>query len=319
MRDLLRSPEFRIALAAIAIFSIFGLKSSSFFTERIWRGILIAAGDLGFLILGETLVITAGEIDLSVASTWALSAYVFLTIANAGVDPILAMILVLLLGFLIGYANGFCKARTGIPSFLVTLATMWIIRGVVFVINPTSYSYLKVETVLNQILLGYVGMVPAVFIWFIALTAIFTTLLTRTKFGSHVLAVGGNLTVARNIGVRIERTKTLCFILSSLMAALGGIAMIVEYKVMNPNSGMAATFGAGLEFEAIAVCMMSGISPTGGRASFPAVFIATIAYASFKSGLILFGLPGYWYLPFTGIMTFILVGLHLVGKKKTSS
>ncbi|MGQ9781556.1 MAG: ABC transporter permease [Nitrososphaeria archaeon] len=316
MRDLLRSPEFRIALAAAVIFSVFGLKSESFFTERIWRGILIAAGDLGFLVLGEALVITSGEIDLSIASTWALSAYIFRTLANAGVDPMLALIIVLFLGFLIGSGNGLFLARTGIPSFLVTLATMWIIRGVVFVINPTAYSYLKVETFLNNILLGYVGVIPAVFIWFVALATIFTILLVRTKFGSHVLAVGGNLTVARNLGVRIERTKTLCFILSSLMAALGGIAMIVEYKVMSPNSGMVATFGAGLEFEAIAICMMSGISPTGGRASIPAVFIAAVAYASFKSGLILFGLPGYWYLPFTGIMTFILVALHLVGKKR---
>jgi simple sugar transport system permease protein len=316
MRHLLKSSEFRITLAAIVIFLVFGLRRPDFFTEIIWRGILRAAGDLGLVLLGEAIVITVGEIDLSVASTWALCAYIFLVLANGGVDPMLALVMVLLLGALIGSVNGLLVTKTGAPSFLVTLASMWVIRGILLMISVTTYVYLRVNTFLDSFLQGYFGPVPGVFLWFIVFTAAFTVLLTRTRFGNHVLAVGGNLTVARNIGVRIERTKILCFMLSSLMAALGGIVMIIEYKVMQPTAGMVAVFGAGLEFEAIAVCMMSGIAPRGGRTSFFAIFIATLAYSSFKSGLVLFGLPGYWYLPFTGIMTFILVALHLVGRKK---
>ncbi|MEM3871883.1 MAG: ABC transporter permease, partial [Nitrososphaeria archaeon] len=287
-----------------------------FFTQTIWRGILRAAGDIGLVVLGEAIVITVGEIDLSVASTWALCAYIFLTLAHSGIDPILAMIMVLLLGCLIGLINGAIVTKTGAPSFLVTLATMWVIRGVLLFISVTTYSYLRVNTFLDGILQTYLGPVPGVFLWFIVFTAIFTILLTRTRFGSHVLAVGGNPVVARNVGVRIERTKILCFMLSALMAALGGMVMIIEYRVMQPTAGMVAIFGAGLEFEAIAVCMMSGIAPRGGKTSFLSIFIATTAYASFKSGLVLLGLPGYWYLPFTGIMTFILVALHVVGRKK---
>ena len=316
MKDFLRSSEFRIGIATVVIFSTFGLLSKNFFTQFIWRGILRAAADISFLIIGETLLITSGEIDLSVASTWALTAFLFLTLANAGVNPIFAAVAVLSLGILIGLANGIVTTKTGVPSFLVTLASMWIIRSVLYTLTFSSYSYLRVDTVFNTLLVGYIGVFPFEFVWFIGLAAIFTFILMRTRFGSHVLAVGGNRTVARNLGVRVERTKILCFILCQFMAALGGIAFITTYGVMQPQSGMVATFGAGLEFEAIAVCMMSGMSPWGGRSSVIAVFIATVAYASFKSGLVLSGLPGYWYLPFTGIMVFILVGLHLVGRKR---
>jgi ribose/xylose/arabinose/galactoside ABC-type transport system permease subunit len=316
IKELLKSSEFRIGIAAVVIFSMFGLLNKNFFTQFIWRGILRTSADLSFLIIGETLVITSGEIDLSVASTWALSAFIFLTLVNSGVDPIFATVAVLLLGLLVGFANGLVTTRTGVPSFLVTLASLWIVRSVLFTLTFESYSYLKVATVFNNILVGYLGVFPYEFIWFIVFAAIFTVILTRTRFGSHVLAVGGNRTVARNLGVRVERTKILCFILCGVMAALGGIAFITTFGEMQPGSGMEATFGAGLEFEAIAVCMMSGMSPWGGRSSIIAVFIASVAYASFKSGLVLSGLPGYWYLPFTGIMVFLLVGLHLIGRKK---
>ncbi|MGD0330612.1 MAG: ABC transporter permease [Nitrososphaeria archaeon] len=323
IRDFLLSPEVRITIAAVAIFIAFGLLNSKFFTQFVWRGILTDGADLSFLILGESLVITSGEIDLSVASTWALTAYIFQFFTNPTVmgglalDPNLVAVAVLCLGIGIGAANGVVSVKSGVPSFLVTLASLWIVRSVVFIISPGTYSYLHVtNTVFDKTLKGYVGVFPYEFIWFIVLTAIFLFILTRTKFGGHVLAVGGNRTVARNLGVRVDRTKILCFIICGFMAALGGIAFITTYGVMQPVSGMEAEFGAGLEFEAIAVCMMSGMSPWGGRTSIIAVFIATVAYSSFKDGLVLSGLPGYWYLPCVGIMVFVLVGLHLIGRRR---
>jgi ribose transport system permease protein len=120
IRRLLLSSEFRIALAAVLIFAAFGLFNAKFFTEFVWRSVLREAADLSFLILGETLVITSGEIDLSVASTWALSALIFLTLVNAGIDPIICAAAVLVMGIGIGLCNGSVVVKSGVPSFVMT-------------------------------------------------------------------------------------------------------------------------------------------------------------------------------------------------------
>jgi len=305
-----------ILVAAIVVISVI---EPSFYSYETLALITILSAELGFIALGQAFVIASGEIDLSAAAVLSLSLWVYDGFATGlGFSLPLAVIPTLILALCIGFIHGYLSLKMDIPGFIVTFVGMVIWKGILTAITQGEHEgYLgDKSTWFTNFLQGYFGPVPGVFLWFIVFTAAFTVLLTRTRFGNHVLAVGGNLTVARNIGVRIERTKILCFMLSSLMAALGGIVMIIEYKVMQPTAGMVAVFGAGLEFEAIAVCMMSGIAPRGGRTSFFAIFIATLAYSSFKSGLVLFGLPGYWYLPFTGIMTFILVALHLVGRKK---
>ncbi len=314
------SIEVRMLLAAAVILLVFGTVNSRFFSANVWKAILLAAGDIGFLAIGQAIVIAVREIDLSVASVWALCAYLFAVMANSGINALLALIIILAIGALIGCANGLLRVRTGIPSFLTTIASMWIVRGLVYIIDPNSYTYLKItQSILLDVWKGSVGIIPDSFLWVAFFAVIFTLLLTRTKFGNHVLAVGGNPTVARNVGVRVERTKILSFMLCSLMAAFGGAVMIVEYEIMTPVAGLQASFGAGLEFEAIAVCLIGGVSLLGGRASFPALFVAIVTYASLKSGLILIGLPGYWYIPCTGVAIFVFVLLHRIGRKGTRS
>jgi ribose/xylose/arabinose/galactoside ABC-type transport system permease subunit len=94
------------------------------------------------------------------------------------------------------------------------------------------------------------------------------------------------------------------------MAALAGAIYIVQNILIYPDCGMNVQYGSGLEFEAIAISVMGGTSIFGGYASYPSVFIAAIAYSTFRSGLILFGLAGYWYIPLTGLLVLIFVLLH---------
>lgn len=306
-----------ILFAAIFVFSVI---EAPFYSYETFTLIAILSAELGFIALAQSFVIASGEIDLSAAAVLSLSLWVYDGFATGlGFSLPFAIAPVLMLALCIGFIHGYLSIRLNVPGFIVTFVGMVIWKGILTAITEGEHEgYLgDKNTLFTNLLQGYFGPVPGVFLWFIFFTAVFTVLLTRTKFGSHVLAVGGNPVVARNVGVRIERTKILCFMLSALMAALGGMFMIIEYRVMQPTAGMMAIFGAGLEFEAIAVCMMSGIAPRGGRTSFISIFIATTAYASFKSGLVLLGLPGYWYLPFTGIMTFILVTLHVIGRKET--
>jgi len=306
MRHLLKSSEFRITLAAIVIFLVFGLRRPDFFTEIIWRGILRAAGDLGLVLLGEAIVITVGEIDLSVASTWALCAYIFLVLANGGVDPMLALVMVLLLGALIGSVNGLLVTKTGAPSFLVTLASMWIIRGILLMISVTTYVYLRVNTFLDSFLQGYFGPVPGVFLWFIVFTAAFTVLLTRTRFGNHVLAVGGNLTVARNIGVRIERTKILCFMLSSLMAAVTAVFFF------NRQFYVASDVMVEAPLFAICACVIGGCR--AGYANILGTALGVLIIIVIQRGTAMAGIPATLYMAVVGLILLIFATIHIKAK-----
>jgi ribose/xylose/arabinose/galactoside ABC-type transport system permease subunit len=302
--------EIIISIMAIAVATIFSIAEPSFFTYDTLVLVAILSAELGFIALGMSFLIATGEIDLSAAGVLALSVWVYDGFATGlGFSLPLAVVAVIALAISIGFIHGYICLRMGIPGFIVTFVGMIIWKGILTAITKGEHEgYLGDKTTLfTNVLQGYVGMVPAVFIWFIVFTVIFTILLTRTRFGSHVLAVGGNLTVARNIGVRIERTKILCFILSSLMA---GVAAIFFF---NRQFYVASDVMVEAPLFAICACVVGGCM--AGRANIVGTSIGVITIIIIQRGLYIAGVPATLYMAAVGIVLLVFATIHIKWKE----
>ncbi|HDP37028.1 MAG TPA: ABC transporter permease [Candidatus Atribacteria bacterium] len=300
-----RWPEFGVILAFLILFTIFSIFSSKFLTLRNITGILTIVSELGIMAIGVAFLMIAGEFDLSVSSVYALSGFLFVTLSNSFNSP-LAFIITLAIAAFIGFCNGVITLRAHIPSFITTLGMMLFLRGsLLAVTGGESVSY-KSDIIMPTILTRFIGygFRPS-HIWFLVLTLIFSIVLTHTRYGNWVFATGGNREVARAMGVNVNKVKVTNFILSSLMASLSGCIVISRFNIAN------ASFGTGMELEAIASAVIGGTFLTGGYGTIIGVFFGAFLMGMMRTGLVMMGAPAYWYQAFVGAILIIAATINL--------
>lgn len=231
-----------------------------------------------------TFVISCGELDLSVGSTTALSALVGAMVMQAGYGWIVAVGAALLSGVAVGCLNGFFVTIVRIPSFLVTLGMLQLVRGVdmrVTYTNPVAIANRTFNLLFGS---GKLFGVPSLLIWSIAVVILGHIVLRYTSFGRQILATGGNRLAAEYSGVRTRRIKFYAFLLSGLAAALSGLLY----------SGMMQTarfnYGDGVELQAIAAVILGGTSLFGGKGSIIGTFVGALLIGAIDNGLIIMGL-----------------------------
>ena len=286
--------ETRVIIALIIIFAIFTFISKEFIGPRILPGILLLGAELGIIAMGEALLIISGEIDISVASVYGWGVLIGTQLTNMGLPFPISVLAALAFGCFAGFLNGFITLKFKIPSLITTLGSMWILRGLLIgLFGGHFFSYRGKESLLLNLLGGKIAFIPKLFFWFLGLGIIFSLLLTYTKFGNWVLATGGNKETARALGVNTNKIKLMCFMIASALAAFAGTAYLARTKWFMTRVGM-SRLGYGLEIEAICVAVMGGTSFFGGIGSIIAVCLAALAFSSFKTGLILAGVSGYW-------------------------
>jgi simple sugar transport system permease protein len=142
-------------------------------------------------------------------------------------------------------------------------------------------------------------------IWFFLLTLLFSLFLTNTRYGNWVFATGGNKEVARAMGVNIDKVKITNFMLSALMASLSGCIVISRFNLAN------ASFGTGMELEAIASAVIGGTLLTGGYGTIIGVFFGAFLMGMMRTGLVMIGAPAYWYQAFVGAILIIAATINL--------
>lgn len=190
---------------------------------------------------------------------------------------------------------------------------MWVLRGLLIgVFGGYFFSYKGGPSLLLGLLGGKIGFIPMLFLWFLGFGIIFSILLTQTKFGNWVFATGGDRDTARAIGVNTDRVKLTCFMIASGLAAFAGAAYLGRTRWFMTRIGM-SNIDYGLELEAICVAVMGGTSFFGGVGSIIAVCLAALAFSSFKSGLTLGGVPGYWI---DGFVVIVLIAFCILQKIK---
>jgi len=300
-----RLPEFGVVLAFLVLFTIFSIFSSQFLTLRNITGILTIVSELGIMAIGVAFLMIAGEFDLSVSSVYALSGFLFVTFANRFNSPI-AFVITLAVALFIGFCNGMITLRAHIPSFVTTLGMQLFLRGSLLAITGGESVSYKSDAMMPTLLTRYIGhgFRPS-HIWFFLLTLIFSIVLTNTRYGNWVFATGGKKEVARAMGVNTNKVKVTNFMLSALLASLSGCIVISRFNLAN------ASFGTGMELEAIASAVIGGTLLTGGYGTIIGVFFGALITGMMRTGLVMMGAPAYWYQAFVGAILIIAASINL--------
>jgi simple sugar transport system permease protein len=240
-------PETGALAATLALFVFFSVWADQFLTTDSLASTLAIAAELGIVAMAVTLLMIAGEFDLSVGSVLGMSSVlVAYGMTKLSLPAAPAVLLGLLGAAGIGLLNGMLVATLRIPSFIVTLGALMFWRGVVAVITKGFPIEVPDSRLLEPFSHRFANGLNVSAFWFVALAAAFTFLLGRSGFGNWVLASGGNERAARGLGVPVDRVRVLLFVLTALAAGLVGVMQAGRFGSVDANRGQ------GLELEAIA-------------------------------------------------------------------
>ncbi len=271
-------------VVAIAVVALTLTDGARFWAPANIANVLTATVVLGMAALGQHLVVLSGGIDLSVGSTATLSALLTAVLINGyPIRTVPVIIGMLLLGALIGVVHGLLVARAGLPPFIVTLATLYLIQGAAFMVSTTPSG--RVTTALSAVALQRIGPVPYSFAVLVVAVALVAWVLRRTVFGRHLYAVGGDQAAARANGVPVSRVIITAYVLAGMLVAVAGILLAARATVGSPTAGQ------GLELSAITVVVLGGTSLLGGRGSLVGTVGGVVLLSLVGSSVTLLQLP----------------------------
>ena len=296
-----------LLLVEIAAFSA---RSPAFLTAGNVSNLLAFTPELGMITLGMTLLMTAGEFDLSVGSVFGFAPIIMWTFYNAHIAPLeIGFVVAILFAVVIGLANGWFVTYLKIPSFLVTLGMLLVVRGTaLYVTDGFPQRTWTAESPLMNILTGEIPIgdvrIYASLLWFILFAIILGYVLTESKAGNWIQAAGGNPEAARARGVRVTKTKIALFVLTAVISAYAGITSSIRVSAANPNSG------SQYELEVIAMVVIGGTALTGGRGTIIGTVLGVLILRTMRNGIVLIGVPGLAYNIFIGGIILAMMALH---------
>lgn len=253
------------------------------------------AAEPALLAMGQAFAMIAGGFDLSIgAATGLTSAVVAYTVLSFGIVP--GMVVGIALGALIGLTNGTLIARYRLPPFIVTLGMLSFCRGIAYLITgglpvlnlPPDFAYVGGT--------GYLGPLPVATIIAAVIFLLLYVLLTRSKFGYYVYAIGGDESAARLAGVDVRRIRTLVYVISGTLAAI--VAILLSSRV---NSGQ-PSLGDGAELLSVAAVIIGGVRLRGGQGSLAGVMLGVILLAVLSNGLNMINMSSYVQLVAIGLI-----------------
>lgn len=293
--------KFGMLIGLVGAIIIFSILSPYFFTLGNLRNLLIQSGTNAIIAAGMTFVIISGEIDLSVGSNLALSSVIGAQVLVDTGNIFLGILATVITGIVLGLFNGIFVAYMGLPSFIVTLSSMWLFRGLAYVYTE-GQAIVNLPRGLRSFARGDILKIPNI-VWVIIIVYIVCDLfLSHLTTGRKIYATGDNKEAARLSGVNVKKIKMLVFVISGFLASVGGIILMARLNSGQPVAGI--TF----ELSAIAAAVIGGTSLTdsgvGGVKGtlFGAIFIATI-----QNGLIILNVSSFWQQVFMGIVVLIAV------------
>jgi simple sugar transport system permease protein len=283
---LARAPGFGAAVAASVLYVFFALDAGrhGFTSVAGTASWLNTAADLGVIAAPVGLLMIAGEFDLSTGSVVGVSSITIGLLNGYYHDSLLLSAAVAMaIGVAVGMANGLLVTRTAAPSFIVTLASNYILAGLALAISQSVAQTTQVPVLASgataDIFAGQAGQFNVAILWWLFVAASGTWVLTRRRFGNWILATGGSNEDARRAGVPTARVKLSLFVCTAAASALVGIMQSVQYTTGD------ATTGQSYVFEAPIVVVIGGVLLTGGYGSIPGVVLGTLIYGFVTAGL----------------------------------
>jgi ribose transport system permease protein len=282
-------------LILLVVLVTFSLTVPQYFQFGIFANIIEQSSYVGVMAIGLAMVIIAGHMDLSVESIAALSAMVVgMLFCSAGVglgiviEPQWLMVPVslgigLAIGAAIGLLNGFLIVKLKLSAFIVTLASYIWVRGAVVALSggrsaqdlAPAIRWIGIQRILNIPLIAWIA---------IACYVVFSFILARTKFGRHLILIGGNEAAAFRAGIRVDRLLITAFVLAGAIAALAGWLLAIR------TSGATANLGIGMLFNAFAAVVIGGVSLKGGVGALPGVYAGVLLLSAINTAINLMGL-----------------------------
>lgn len=315
-QDLTASPQLTSLIILAVVLAGFSIANPNFLSPLNISNMMAFLPELGIMALAMTLLLTAGEFDLSVGAVFALGPVVVMLLAQqAGVDIGLALLVGLVVCIVIGAVNGVIVTKIGISSFLVTLSMLLIVRGAALYI--TQGFPLKswnepgpfVSLLAGSFQLGPFKLYVSLF-WFIGLILIAAYILNWSKLGNWISAIGSNRNAAVARGVPADAVKIGLFVAASVLSGLAG--MISAFRI----SAASPVAGTGYELEVIAMVVVGGTALTGGYGTILGTVVGAFMLRAIRNGIVLVGVPGLAFNIFVGALILVMLVLHAVINKR---
>lgn len=290
---------------------IFGIwLKGSFFSLSNLLNITRQAGAVSVMAIGMVFVIGLGHIDLSIGSVVAVSSLITAYILRDTGNPVLAVIVAIGFGAIVGLFNGLCVTTIGMPAFLTTLGSQAILTGIAMWISATKAVPITHKGFLFWFGSGTIGQVPILLLWAVGATVIGYIVLNNTSYGRKILATGGNATSAKYSGVRVNKITVLAFIYNDCLAAIAGTLYAGRAHSARWD------FGSGVEMNVIAAVVLGGTAMSGGTGSAIGALIGSFLIMMIDNGLVIGGLGVAQQTFMRGIIIILAVALSEIGRMK---
>ena len=300
---LVRRPEVGSLIGMIAVlvfFSIFG--GANFMSAGGAASWLNVASELGIIALPVGLLMIAGHLDLSVGSMIPASSMTIAIISgHYGLPIIVGILAALALGLIVGFINGLLVIHTKVPSFVVTLATLFALAGLTLglsiILSGSTSVALKSGPIAKLVFGDYLGgKFQVTLFWWIAIVLVVGFVLNFSRFGNWILAMGGDAVSARNAGIPTDRVTIALFMSSGLCAAFVGMSQTILY-----NSAQVAA-GQSFIFNSIITVVIGGVLLTGGYGSVVGIVLGTLTFSIVNQGIFYTGFDANWASLIIGVL-----------------
>jgi len=289
------------------------LSPNAFAKPRNLINVVKQASINGVLACGMMFVIIAGGIDLSAGSVVALSGVVAAYLAQMqGIPIILPILGALGTGALIGLINGFGAAYAELPPFIITLATMSIVRGAALILSGGSPVFGLQEQFEGIAGISIANVIPILVLYFLIIAVFSGFILNKTVFGRHVYAIGGNSITAKVSGINVKSMLLRVYIICGVFSGIAGL--LIASRTMQGSP----TVGVGYEMDAIAAVVIGGVSMSGGSGKWYGTIIGALLLALISNGLDILGVSSNFQQIIKGIIIAVAVYLDLRGKKTSA-
>jgi ribose transport system permease protein len=276
-------PEMGLLILLVVAFSGFTFVNSGFASGPNIQSLFLTIAYTGIVMVGEAVLMIAGEFDLSVGSVAGMSAIIGgILMTHVGLPVPIAIIGAVIAGGLVGLANGAFTVKVGIPAFVTTLSMLFVAKGIGYVLSGGDPVYPLPKDVAVLARTDIVGL-PSSIVVFLLVVVVVDLAMRHTTLGRVVYATGGNPLTTRLAGIRTDRVKILAFILCGSLAAFGGVLLVSRLGRAD------ASIGLGWELNVIAACVVGGVALGGGAGTIAGAFLGLVLLQGVVQGLVIIG------------------------------
>ncbi len=299
---LFKAREMPVFIAIAVVILMTGIAKPTFFSTTGVVDILLGVSIVAILAVGQTFVIVMRHIDLSVGSLIGFTSFVIGDLYDMGYGTSGALLGALAIGVAVGAANGFLVAYLRLPSLVVTLGSLYIVRGIF-----SEYAFGRTVTAAmvppEIAFLGFNRLfgIPYLFLLGLALVIVSGFIMKRVRSARDLYAIGSNPQAAELAGIPVARRVFTAFVVNGAIAGLAGAVMLGRFNAANANSALA------LELVVVAACVVGGVTIAGGSGTVWGAFLGAILLQSITRAIGALGIPQFWQQAFNGALIILAI------------